>query len=689
MKKLALGFGLLLLCANCVLAQAPLVSFAPEAGCVQHFRTQEVDLWLSSPDTWSLWAQAEPGLTFLDCAGNFVTKGKVLEGRGNFSGSHRLEVGFDLRGRPVGAHKFQLELSLKGAQGILGLPLPPYYWVLPLNNDDAWLLKEGDERLALASGQWFLLEEGDLLFSGEEQVFLGTRLSPLHLEMGECAKANLRWLPSRLSLQAGEEVEVALLFSGPQPAGTLVLQADPHLRLGEVWRLNGVQLDSRPGLDGSLNLKIPQLPVGEYELRGTFTALLPPQAKVAELVASWQGHEARLEAELGRSWFDFNQTQLVQTQSTKPTTILLPDGSLRSVEGNTKFQVKAQGLNVIITPDNPKTPLWLGFPLAESVKWELVESTGPVDEFVLPIFLWDNGFSWRVVAQNRFGFLDATRQRQLLHGQLGPIVVESSAGEISLANVQRATFQSGDWYWYRSSKLHSGTWRQGPWMVNLNIPHQDNKHPRLSVGYQGENWRVRLAPQNVTLSMTGQDWSSGFNLASHTVWAKLGSGFGIELKPGRLSLNYASNPKERVTLQIEQGSLQLQLTCGSWQSYLKSGQQGTELGLRFKQGHSKERWLFLTRGAAQAKSDLFLLELQQQLGYCFTPWCTLYLEGCVSSSFPRGKPSRIDLNYGTGVVFTPLPQMIASLGWNKQQGWHWQAGVAIPLIGRKNPPECE
>ncbi|NMB01377.1 MAG: hypothetical protein GX971_07675 [Firmicutes bacterium] len=687
MKHLVLSLCLLLIGVATVGAQVPYVSCVVAQGAFQGNTQQNLDLWVAAEGKWFLFAKGPPGVHFVDVDGVLTSAGVLCSGEGWYQGPHQLETHFDLSLLEMGKDKVELEIKLEGAQGILGLPFTSDYWILPLNNSEVYVQRDGIEHLPLTSGEWFLLEAGDLLFSGEEQVLFQGQVAPLQLLQSGLLDGSFWWDPPGLSLEAGDEAVVRVKLQGPQKAGNLVLHAGKHVELGTKWSLNGNKLTVISDSGHGLVLQVPHLSPGVHELTGTLIALLPPKRGESVVTALWQGREAQLPIHIDRSWFDFDSLHYLQIDVERGSaSLIMPSGNLRSVRGKPVISLPNDGLNLVIPVDHPEKPLWIGFPVAESIVRE-IEASQPQNaspDFFMPVFLWDQGFSWRLVTASQNWFLDATAERQLLRGKLGTVQVEAAPSGIFLSKHFESVRQDEAWHWQETIESHQGTWRSGPWLCNIDVPKEDGKVPGMAVSYRGENWFVSFTPTDVVLKYADRDWVLGTRLSSRSVWLSWDQVFRLEFTPQRLSFSYQYGEGRTINLRSKgKQGFRLHLTHGPWEAYLGHSVNESSLGLRFKHAQSQERWLSLSKLACEAKNQTLLLELNQQLGYRLTSWCTLYVEGSL------GVSRYLDLNYGAGVILTPLPQVIATVGWHSDLGWQTKVGVAVPFVGRKTVTECE
>ena len=674
-------------------AHAPQLKYVLEQEALPKEILQTFDLWVTGTGPWSLLARAPDGLMFVNEEKSLVSAGVLYSGENKHQSSIDLKVKL-APALDIGKHNLNLALTLEEAQGILGLPLPPDYWIMPLNNHQTWVLRDGLKQEVLP-GQWFLLAAEDSLFYGEEAVYLQQgQIETLNLASEANLKSVLSWDTPNLDLQAGDEAIISLKLHGPQNASTLVLKMAECLHINSAWSLSGRPIQTH--IQGqSIILNLPQLPPGEHILEGKLLALLPTAEKNSQLKAYWQGQVAELEILIERDWFDHNGIQLIQVESPDSyTSVLMPDGRRRSVRARTALPVQGGRLNLLLPLVNPTEPIWTGLPLAESVLWSLENPAQGREEleFFVPILLWDQSWSWRLLARNQHWILDTSPLGQYFQGQFGAFRVTNSAGRLSFSTDLNSSTE-GAWHWQETPELRRITWQQEPWLWSLKLPRDATKNPQLRARYRGENWQIQVSPHKALLQFSKAGWTLGTSYSpnSSVFWLQGEQGLSLELSSQRLYLAYEASEGKKMNLQVKANKeVQIGLRHASFEAYLKNSPDSSQLGLRFKQPKNKGRWLFLTKGAAEIKNRFLIWELDQQLGYSAAPWCTFYVQAMLRGSAGRSDITpMLDLSYEAGAVFTPAPQVVASLGWHSKHGWQCKAGLVIPFVGRKTTTGSE
>ncbi len=658
---------------------------------------QGVDLWIDATGPWSLWGQGTTGISFLDHGGHIVGQGQLAYGAGPGQSPLSWEIHFDLQELRVGRQTLQMQLVLEGAQGILGLPLSGDTWILPLNNHRVRVERRDKEAFFPASGQWFLLQPGDRVFSGGQEVFF-TAMQPEHV--GVRAKevhGGLWWSNDLPNLETGEWGLFALHLQGPSPAGSLVLNSSPYLRLGADWSLFGQVLDCSAGSAHQLTIHIPELPAGLHTLTGSVQALLPPVGGRGDLAALWQGQGAFRQVAIGRTWFDHGGLEKIQVNAS--TSLILPDGQRQHMSGHGVISIKDDHLNAVIPRGDPGKPLWTGLPLSESVVW--TPNVHPEDnlqpDFFMPVLLWDQGFTWRLLSSSGPWFLDLAPEQQLLliQGEHGFARLEIVPGEkkaIISSTWQDSTGSEG-WQWGENVRSRTGIYSQDRWRFTIDIPREAKLRPSLSVQYRSENFGVGISQHDLALRFSSTTWAWGARLNPPTIWLESNESFvRYGLNPQRLQISYPICDRGQGKLEWNLGqNIQVGLRAEPWEAYLNMRRTGqSEGGLRYKQASSRGRFLSLVKAGLQLKNRLIMLEAGGELGYVIAPWCTLYLEGGLGANIlHQGSLAGLDLRYGGGVIVKPLPQVVIVGGWNSTEEWYLKAGVVVPFVGRKTQEDFE
>jgi hypothetical protein len=375
---------------------------------------------------------------------------------------------------------------------------------------------------------------------------------------------------------------------------------------------------------------------------------LPFEEVVTGVQAQWQGEESALQVHITRGWFQHNAVQRIRIDH--PGGILLtPQGLLEQV--GEAAVVSGDTLNVILPLENPQQPIWTGLPISEMLLWTVEpRPDGAEGAFLVPILLWDDGFSWRVAAGSEELLLDTWDQGFRL--EWGSFLLEGSPGTVTASAAPVLQAEDGRWRWRQSLQAYQGRWQQGRWRWEVELPRQEGKIPAAAVEYTGEQWRLRLTPKDVSLGFQGARWSWGTSLRSKVVWLEQKERmFRLELDPERVKARFRLGEKGRLGVTIDPTQIHLELQHLPWEGYAKSSSSGWELG--------------------------------QTLGYQLTSWCTLYAEAVFRlSPEPR---CRTDL----GLVLMPLPQTVVAAGIDSEKGLHWKAGIVLPLVSRESLEECE
>ncbi len=679
----------LFVAASCQ-AQVPHIKISHE-GFATHFSTQQaLELWTNSQTEWQLRIEASAGLGFVTQESSKPMNSQFWQGSGGGCKELSLDLCFDLTVYGQDSQQYTLEIALEGAQGILGLPLRERYWILALNSDGV-VVKREDQIIPLGSGQWFLTEPEDRIYLDQERVYLGTAVfTPLALP-SVLSSTEMWWEPV-LPVEAGERSGVSLNLRGPLPSGKLMLQASPKVALSDEWVLEpaGTRLPTYY-LGDDLVIELPALGQGEYQLNGSLLALLPTVAQNAQVTAFYDQLQSTLQLPITRTWFDFDRVQVIQLGRERPAekgSLLLPDGSSRYVGPNTTIGVKAEGLDLIIPLNQPQTPHWIGTPLTESELWELPDATDVPDEFFLPIFLWDGGLKWRLVTKSGPWFLDANKHRKIIRGQIGSVKFMCQEGRIDLLRGEHSLDHDGSWLWFQDNATRRGTWQQGNWSATVEIPRGTEPTPFLKVRYVDDTWRFSLEPRDLSLSYREPHFTWGFRWGTKSLWLELFSGqVRLEMKSSELSLGFKPGLGPSYGLHFKSvTSWQAEVQDEWWEAYVRPDGWGARLKIPGAHGP----WRFLTLASGQMKNGLVLGELEQRVGYVLSPQCTVYVLGSLRSNSSLAHSGQSwSLDYGVGLVYQPLPQIITDLSWNKSSGWQFRGGVVVPFVGRNKESRSE
>jgi hypothetical protein len=696
MKASLLVIGLVLLLSCHCMAEQPVIRHVVDEPSAKSIIYQSFDLWIDAIGSWCLRGQNSSGLAFLDRDGSIVEEGKLICGDGSQDLSHTMEVHVEPVTLGPGTHRLDMELVLEGAQGILGLPLASGTWILPLNSEHVSVQTSDDERTFLPSGQWFLLQSEDRIFYDGQEIWSHSPPVEAAGILDVQSQSELWWDEEPLGLETGERRTFRIYLTGPSFGGELVLRSNDYLHIdGAAWFLEGRQLTSTVTPDGTVTLRIPVLPPGVHKLHGTLQALLPPPSGQGELWALWQGTIAHRIVRIDRSWFDHGGIQRIQVDTTSP--LIMPSGRIRSMHGRGEVSVKEGRLNAVVPVSNPGQPIWTGLPLSDSIVWAPeIESSDPEDLF-LPVLLWDDGLSWRLITSSGPWFLDVTAERQLasLRGRHGSVRLEASMRyeKVVITHGWNGAWSADGWRWWESAEVIKGAYGQGNWLWTIGVPRGSGNLPSLKLRYERDGVLLQMSKDDVRLKLSSKMLSWGIGLQSQTLWMeRLEPHLRLELRPRHLKFDYCLTDVGDVRLQWNMGrSIQVDVTADPWDAYLRyESNQVPEWGLRYQKASSQGRFLSATKGALQVKNHTVMVEARGEMGYVLSPWCTPYVEtGLVASIYGPGGQVLTHWTYGGGLILKPLPQIVAAVGWNSDQKWHVKAGVVVPFVGRKTQVRSE
>ena len=208
--------------------------------------------------------------------------------------------------------------------------------------------------------------------------------------------------------------------------------------------------------------------------------------------------------------------------------------------------VSGDTLNVILPLENPQQPIWTGLPISEMLLWTVEpRPDGAEGAFLVPILLWDDGFSWRVAAGSEELLLDTLGSG--VQTGMGSFLLEGSPGTVTASAVPVLQAEDGRWRWRQSLQAYQGRWQQGRWRWEVELPRQEGKIPAAAVEHTGEQWRLRLTPKDVSLGFQGAMWSWGTSLRSKVVWLEQKERvFRLELDPERVKARFRLGEKGRL-----------------------------------------------------------------------------------------------------------------------------------------------
>lgn len=687
MHRSVLALLITLLYSALCLGKGPVIGCTIEDLAGSATFTQSLDLWIETDGPWYLWAETEDCLRFSNEEGQFVPVGQLASGVGPGESSHHFDYCFDVSLLEIGPTKIDMQVSLEGAQGVLGLPVSTQYWILPLDSDQVRVLREEDGYLGVSASEWFLLSEGDRVFYGVKEILKKSAKVESAQVHAQKTQIDLWWDSNPRRLEPGAWGTVRLILCGPSPGGELILGANSNLHLGDIWVLGGKSLDTVPVEDGVV-LSLPALGPGKHELKGSVQALLPLPGGGGEIWAWWQGRKAWRMLEIDRSWFDHDGLQTIPVNTTSP--FVLPNGAIRHQHGKGEVTVQDGVLDVLIPLDHPKEPIWTGLPLLESTTWSPKGKEVRPSDFFLPIFLWDDGFSWRLLAKSGPWFLDATGERQIFSVQGKSRSVEVSLDRegktFRVSSNPPTSLAKGSWRWQETSLYRKGTYHQGRWLWSLEVPRAQGELPTLAARYSGERFSLETDFQDLSLRCATETWSWGARLKPGILWLDLQEPpLRLVVERGRVKLDYRPQERRQLKLEWDAERLRFDLVAEPWEAYFTAHHKDSTYGVRYRRAGAKGPWLAATKAGVELKNHTFLAETQNQLGYVLGSSCTLYVEGTANASFNSQEGRRqTNFRYGAGLIAHPLPQVVALVGWDNEQQWHLKFGVALPFVGRKS-----
>ncbi len=655
---------LVLFCSSACTGGCPVISrvlqpFEGTVSLAQHF-----DLWVDSPDRWRLYFAYPAGVT---------ANGPLWEGQGAGYESRLVDFEIDPALLGAGLHHLKLRISMDGAQSVLGLPCADQYWILPLNGAHVRIVNERGQQFEITNEEWVLLEEGVEVF------FNGSRLQRQPAQTRSRLTAvdgGLHWVTRELHLEAGEEAEVVLALTGPMPAGKLEIVSGLNLVVGGRWHLGGQVLIVEESQSNRIILSLPALGPGEHRLRGSTKALLPTAADESFIEAYAWGQQAVLKVHIERDWFDFSHLHFLDIQGDAPFShpLLMPDGSLRYPGKGRTLAVRSNRLTAVIPIAFPSHPVWVGVPLSENLI-PLSQSAVARSQFVLPVFVWDGDFSWRLIASRKDWLVDLSAANSRLFGKLGPLFLKAADGRASVVNQLNYYEGSNGWRWWRGYSGTGGAWLSDIWALTFEIP--PGRNPSFSLQYARDGFLAKISSDDALLSFENGGLNYGLRWKTRGFWVRaLNGAWRLDLNPNRLKFQ-ASGQLFNYSLRTSLGQKwELRLNSERTEFYVRSRQwQGEELGVRFRIPQAAGARRALTTAAAQIKNGTLLFELEHHEGRQFSSSLVFYVRGSV-----RGAGEEVRFNSGAGLIYTPVPQLFGNLDWDHELGWRWRAGAVIPFV---------
>lgn len=647
----------------------------------KHLVVEQIfDLLIQSMDVWDLELTLQDGYSFIDEKQQAQGTSLVWSGIGFEQAQRSLAVEIETVDWSKSNYQFSVEFVLKGARGVLGVPLPEEYWVLPLNSDDVVLVNSAGEARPLLANTWHRVDAEERVLFGQMELKRFNQEQELKHLTVNTKVPRVSWQPSVLSGDVGQLLPLTLTIEGPSMAGLLLLTPGEFVELKTDWFLNGDLLPSEWDQEGNLLLTLPQLTAGTYKLEGTLQTELPFRATTTKVQASYEKQVAELEVNLARSWFDFDEKQKIQLQSREELTLLLPRGKIQSIQGQTELLVPTSGLNVLLPLENPRQPIWIGTAWSESKIHGLNNIV--VQNFCVPILIWDQGFDWRLITKIGSWLLDFGSDFQTINGNIGNAELRLQKGKLSLVHQTPVQVLEDEWYWRETDRIRQGIWSKGAWAFNLELPKEHGEKADFTVGYKGEHWKAYLSPRELSFNYKQETWGVGASLAKEVIWLQTcGDRLTFSLYPQQFNVDYQGIGDWQASLCLgSDKNWHVQLQAKQFELYAnnKAG------GLRFKQSFQKDHWLALYQFGLEHKNQKTFSAYKQRLGYTIQPWCTIYLEGDLLVTWPPKRNQLIgQVNFGCGLVLTPKPQLIASVHWDQRAGWDFKAGIVIPFVKQK------
>lgn len=655
-------------------AQKPIITFSHATFQDVLSTSQHFELWTIGQGKWELKFQPPKGLTI-------NTSNWNGQGFGGGYKSFVLDLMFDLKDSKPGFCTYEMEVELKGAQGVLGLPLQNKDWILALNSCDVVVLRKG-EQLQLLASEWFELRDGDEVFlngkhlhTQENQAVEGVAVA------SRSTPTNRVWWDLPGELEAGETLQAVLRLEGSFPSGELIVSSESPLSILSQWRLDpgGLLIQGRFQGD-DLILTLPPLSSEQHTLTGTFLALLPTAGgQDTKVSAYYKGLQTSASLRITRNWFDFDHDQTLKLRG--ESELILPSGTRRRVRDETSLKVQTKGLEPVLVLNKLEQPIWLGTPLGETEEVSLPQGSG-YKQYFIPVLLYDQGLKWRLVSKSGPVYVDLDQNKQLVHLQFNSVQILGTEEKLELWYEQGQREQMGEWLWWDSYEKWLGMWQRNGWSSSLELPKRNNSDPTWAVGYANKRTLFRVdSTKNIFLNHSTDYFTWGFQLRARSLWIENATkSHRIELKPGVVKLSHQGVNGLRSTLQIQSTEWSLDIQEQGWDAYLND----KGWGFRSKLPSSNGKLQQLTLVSLKANNNLILGEIEKRIGYTITAQCTPYLTTSLGSSIQLNPAEAMfHFDYELGVVYQPAPQLLTQVSWGKSSKWQIKFGFVLPFAAGK------
>ncbi len=630
------------------------------------------DLWLEATGQWDL--------TF---SGGEIQA--VFSGQGDFQGRKTLSACFD--GGVLGGGKFAIDVSivLQGAQGILGLPLADKYWVMPLNTEKVALREEDGTSRPLANYEWQVLKAAEtvtLAAAALKKPQVNKAAAASGAEAPEFGKV-FRFRPAGLSLAPGELREIDVVFSGPRAAAKLFFAVPDGYYLSPAWSLGGRQLELEhcPARDQWF-LSLPALGPGENVLRGSLQAAFPAET-AAELAAFFKGEKAVLSLNSKKGWLgqDFlTSVKLVEAGKPAPGIPgLLPDGRTRSTDEKGRLVFPSDAFGPLLPGNDPKQLIWLGGALGTEREIK-AEKTGP--NYLLPIFMWDGGFSWRLLGSLKDVFFDTGRDGGSIRLRAGSLQLTGGRDVFKLSSAP-AEYRHQDWYWREDHLRRLISLQKEDWRWELSLPKKQPEKPSFALHLEKRGLAAQVGSEDVELSWGTKRWRLGVRLKKRQAWAAFRRGaLRLEIERGKIKARWQSPRLGRWQLSYNrQKMFHLKGGQGPWEVFAAREKGRWQAGFRFADAvYSTPPWHISLQGAVFTDRGLTLAEAGLGVGYRIADFWDLYLKNTWQLTAPAASGATLNHAYELGLVFRPASFGAAQLAWAKKGGLVLRLGVALPII---------
>ncbi len=177
----------------------------------------------------------------------------------------------------------------------------------------------------------------------------------------------------------------------------------------------------------------------------------------------------------------------------------------------------------------------------------------PPSQFILPVFVWDQDFTWRLIAKREEWLLDLSGKHSQVLGKVGPLLLTAADGRMTVANqLNHYQDSQGGWRWWKGFSRTGGAWSGATWGFTFEIPR--GRKPYFSLQYAGAGVRARVSADDAVLSLERGKLNFGFRWKTKGLWVRaLDQSWRLDVERDRLKLQAAVGSSFNCSLQANFG----------------------------------------------------------------------------------------------------------------------------------------